>query len=269
MGRQARLKRERREQRELRQTERQERAKIGTNRGCLICRDHDGSFLSEEHPVPESLGNTEIVLPNGVVCDRCNNTVLSRLDEAVIQFFPVAVQRVLRGVPSKAGKPPLVRLRNGTLSLSDPSNVLLATEEKAAITVDPMPLPGGYKKFKMSITGGKRMTPRYASTLSRALLKAAIECAWIDHGEKVLGPEWDHVRDAVLGLERQGYFAVLRSGDPGDHQLQLQYVPHVREDGSLIVAVVVRFYGIVMGTDSRNPRPAEPFDPDTTLVVEF
>ncbi len=269
MGRKSRGKQERREAKALRLCEREKRAKEGVARGCLICRGHDGGFLSEEHPVPESLGNTEIVLPNGVVCDRCNNGVLSQLDATLQQFFPIAIQRVLKGVPSKAGKLPTARFSNGVLELSSPGNVVMNTNERKALVVDPTPLPGGYRKLKMSIAGGRRMTPTYASELSRSLLKMAIECAWLDHGEKILGPEWDHVRDAILGSKRQGYFAALRNGDPEDNQLQLQYVPQVREDGSLILAVVVRLFGLVMGTDSRNPEPLVEFDPEAAIVISF
>lgn len=38
--------------------------------GCIFCRRHDGGFTSREHVFPESLGNEEVVLPRGVVCDR-------------------------------------------------------------------------------------------------------------------------------------------------------------------------------------------------------
>jgi hypothetical protein len=46
--------------------------------------DREGPFKSREHPFPESLGSTEIVLPRGVVCDPCNNGPLSRLDQAFL-----------------------------------------------------------------------------------------------------------------------------------------------------------------------------------------
>jgi hypothetical protein len=269
MGRKSREKQERRHAKAERFRERQKRAQEGTVRGCVICRGHDGGFLSEEHPVPESLGNTEIVLPNGVVCDRCNHGALSNLDQTLQQFFPIAIQRVLKGIPSKAGKLPTARFRNGVLGLSSPGNIVMNTSERKALIVDPVPLPDGYQKMKMTVTGGRRLTPTYASELSRSLLKMAIECAWLDHGEKILEPEWDHVREAILGERRAGYFTCLRTGDPNDNHVQLQYWPVIREDGSLIVAVVVRLYGLVMATDSRNPKPIMPLDPDEAIVIKF
>ena len=40
---------------------------------CLFCRGDSTASRSVEHIVPESLWNTEHVLPPGVVCDACNN----------------------------------------------------------------------------------------------------------------------------------------------------------------------------------------------------
>lgn len=56
------------------------------------------------------------------------------------------------------------------------------------------------------------MTPEYGSELSRALLKIALECMWIDHLDEAFEARWDHVRAAVLGEPRQGLFAMRLKG---------------------------------------------------------
>src|SRR2546428_8977413 len=63
-----------------------EHAALPVENLCIYCLKSDGSFLSEEHIVAESLGNYDTVLPKGYVCDECNNGVLSLLDEALIKF---------------------------------------------------------------------------------------------------------------------------------------------------------------------------------------
>src|SRR5207249_1700021 len=85
------------------------RAKEGEARGCLVCRRSDGGFTTVEHSLPESLGNRDVTLPNGVVCDRCNNGVLSDLDQSLAEFWPLKIRRTFLGVPSKAGKIPVTR----------------------------------------------------------------------------------------------------------------------------------------------------------------
>jgi hypothetical protein len=61
----------------------------------------DGGITSEEHPVPESIGNHELVLPRGVVCDRCYNGPLAALDEALVDSFMIKCRRAEWGIPSK------------------------------------------------------------------------------------------------------------------------------------------------------------------------
>jgi len=84
-------------------------------RGCLFCKRKDGGFTTQEHIFPESLGNTELVLPPGVVCDRCNNEKLSTLDQTICDFMPISLRRTMLGIPSKAGKIPGFRFSEGTI----------------------------------------------------------------------------------------------------------------------------------------------------------
>jgi hypothetical protein len=93
----------------------QARVADGERRGCLYCRRSDGGFRRPEHPLGESLGNTEIVLLNGVVCDRCNGGVLSDLDKALGEFMPVKARRTSLGVRTKAGTIPETRFATGSL----------------------------------------------------------------------------------------------------------------------------------------------------------
>lgn len=54
---------------------------------CIFCRQDTSASRSVEHIIPESLGNTEHVLPRGTVCDRCN------------QYFSIKVEGPLLGSP--------------------------------------------------------------------------------------------------------------------------------------------------------------------------
>lgn len=40
---------------------------------CIFCHKDSSNSKSIEHIIPESLGNKEHILPNGYVCDICNN----------------------------------------------------------------------------------------------------------------------------------------------------------------------------------------------------
>lgn len=102
----------------------------------------------------------------------------------------------------------------------------------------------------MQMGGGHKMTPRYCSTVARAVLKTAFECAWIDHGEAILEPEFDHVREAVRGWPRDGFLLVGREGDPDHNGTELTY-GFAGAEGERGMWVVARYLGLSLATDSR------------------
>ena len=98
---------------------------------CIYCLSTEGSFTSEEHVVPESLGNDDAVLPKGFVCDACNNGVLSGLDSALIHFDPIAFLRVQHVPYTKAGKFPKANFSTFTFEKTGPRHLKLTPKSKA------------------------------------------------------------------------------------------------------------------------------------------
>lgn len=270
MGKQARLKKERRLERQERQRAKLARIAEGEARGCLVCRRSDGGFSSEEHPLSESIGSTEVVLPNGVTCDVCNNGVLAVLDRELADFFPIKLRRTMLDVKSKSGKVPVTRFARGTLRSTGPGSLvmnLLSPKDQSSFRQ--RSLGGNAVALNFNMSGGKRVTPRYASLLSRALLKTALECAWLDLGEEVLDTRFDHVRDVVLGKPRDGYLLVGRKPYPNDEGLRLDYFVEKDASGADFVGVVACLYGIVLVTNSRLPAPVLDVPDDFALLVTF
>jgi hypothetical protein len=257
------MKRERREQRAAAAQAGRRAEEEGMARGCLFCRRSDGGFASVEHIIGETIGNDTIVLPRGVVCDRCNNGPLSRLDEELANFLPIALARTLYGVKRKGGGWATARLGNGIVRRIDDTNVVFDTNSRKA-AVPRTDAPG----FKLNATG-RKLTPKYCQTLARGLLKIGLGCAWLDLGpERTLGPQFDHIRDIVLKGGHHGYFAIVRQALPEDRSVQIQYIP-VDRDGRTELAVAGQFYGTFIGTDSFNPEPVIPFDDEAAIVVKF
>jgi hypothetical protein len=227
-------------------------------RGCLFCRRSDGGFSSREHVLPESLGNTELVLPPGVVCDRCNNGVLASADKTLCEFFPLTMRRTLLGIRSKAGTVPETRFMKGRMASPAPAHIVIdVPNAKDSTTFQETGRSGGLVHMKLEMKGGHKMTPRYCSDVSRALLKAAFECAWLDHGELMLSEEFDHVRHVVLGEPRNGFLALGRTGDPEHNGLQVTY-GFWGPPGAQGMWVAAKCLGLDHFTDSRLAVPAEP-----------
>ncbi|MDE3202836.1 MAG: hypothetical protein KGQ66_01280, partial [Acidobacteriota bacterium] len=174
---------------------RRERQRLdGERRGCLFCRQRDGGFNSREHILPESLGNTELILAQGVVCDRCNHQTLSTLDPVICDFTPISTRRTMLGVPSNVSMPtrcvrvPFQRRDNGFLARrlrGGPDLTVPLQSTRRSHKRDRTPTDGRVL-LQWKFSGGRRLTARYASQLSRALLKAALECAWVDQGDMML-----------------------------------------------------------------------------------
>lgn len=274
MGRQSRLKVERRLERQRREREKRERAAEGEQRGCLMCRRGDGGFLSDEHPVPESMGNTEVVLPNGIVCDRCNGGPLSDLDKQLCDFFPVKMRRTMLGINSKAGKVPITRFATGSLrndGLTPDGQAALFFQVNSAndkTTLYEKSRVGQQVELGMSVKGGRPLTPRYASELARSLLKCAFECSWLDHGAMMLESRFDHIRAAILGEPYSGLLAMRRKGDPSDTDVRISYDFRQDEAGDAMW-VYGSFFGIRMFTDSRLAEPVNELSEDEVVTIVF
>lgn len=236
--------------------------------GCLFCRQTDGGFTTVEHVLPESLGNTTLTLPKGVVCDRCNNGPLSVLDQTLCEFFPIKLRRTMLGIESKAGRVPKTRFMTGELRNDGDDHLTITVDrENDTTTFREVARNGDEVELALSWRGGNKLTGAYATRLSAALLKAALECVWLDHGDQVFGTEFDHIRSAVLGGARDGFVAFVKEGDPNDNGLRLHY--DVIETGETQgLWAIGQCYGVSMATHSRLAVPLGPL-PDVIDTLTF
>lgn len=124
-------------------------------------------------------------------------------------------------------------------------------------------------RLQWNFTAGKPLTAPYASDLSRALLKVGLECAWIDHGEMMLEPRFDHIRHAVLGEPRAGHFTFGNRGDPNFTSGTLVYHLLPYEDDTWRMVVAACFYGVMIVTDFRLPEPPGDIPEGLLTTVTF
>jgi hypothetical protein len=83
--------------------------RVPTTPLCLFCRRDSSTSRSEEHVLPQSLGNTTLVLPPGVVCDDCNNYFARKVEAPLLGSDPMMSMRHLEHVPNKRGRVPSLR----------------------------------------------------------------------------------------------------------------------------------------------------------------
>ena len=70
---------------------------------CIFCDSEGNSFNREEHLIPESLGG-EIILPQGLVCDKCNNYFGHSVEKKALDSPPISFLRAMLSVQNKRRK---------------------------------------------------------------------------------------------------------------------------------------------------------------------
>lgn len=61
---------------------------------------------SEEHIIPFSLGNSEIIIPKGVICDDCNNYFAINIEKGFLAMDTISKLRSYHTISSRKGKVP-------------------------------------------------------------------------------------------------------------------------------------------------------------------
>jgi hypothetical protein len=94
---------------------------------CLFCKELSNGSRSREHIIPESLGNHTLILPVGVVCDRCNNYFAREVEKPFLELPLIRRLRYEQVVPTKRGRSPSLR----TLAASGGGATLTAANTRA------------------------------------------------------------------------------------------------------------------------------------------
>ena len=71
---------------------------------CIFCQKNSDSSKSVEHIIPESLGNKDIILPKGVVCDTCNQYFATKVEKPLLESTYFQNVRFRNNILSKKGR---------------------------------------------------------------------------------------------------------------------------------------------------------------------
>jgi len=144
---------------------------------CIFCLTKTGPFTSEEHIIPENLGNTDLILPIGLVCDKCNNSVLSPLDQSLMEYLPIALLRVNFVQHGKDGKLTKANFANAEVRRTKPNHILFKNKIGQQSITEIQKLEDGFTKISFKINGKNNI-----KLVSRALYKIALEIVALDMG---------------------------------------------------------------------------------------
>ncbi|HST51837.1 MAG TPA: HNH endonuclease [Pyrinomonadaceae bacterium] len=194
---------------------------------CIYCLTTEGSFTSEEHVIAESLGNDDAVLPKGFVCDACNNEVLSGLDNALINFEPVAFFRVQHVPYTKEGKFPKANFSTFTLEKTGPRHLKMTPKNKAGEIKNLKQIGDDLHSFNVEWKGKKINW----KLIGRALYKIALGMVAFKQG-----------RDQACNSKFDAARSFIREGQGVNNNLimQTRIKPHA--------SIHTRFYDLPEGT---------------------
>lgn len=73
---------------------------------CIFCQKNSDLSKTIEHIIPEALGNTEHILPKGIVCDSCNHYFGTKIEKKLLETLYFEHVRSRKMVQNKKGKIP-------------------------------------------------------------------------------------------------------------------------------------------------------------------
>lgn len=183
---------------------------------CIFCKAPSDAATSVEHVIPQSLGNSQIVLPRGMICDPCNNYIARKIEQPLLAHESFRNLRAWYRIPNKRGRhaslfgiiPGLDIGVNFRIGQDGPELQLERSGDSATIQAH---LEGAGENGLTAILFPRDMRPPERE-MSRLLAKIALEVFALRLSETPAGvehliddPHWDRIRRRV------------RVGDAPDH----------------------------------------------------
>ena len=169
---------------------------------CIFCRSDAGGFNTREHILPESLGGGDwAILPDGLMCDICQNRFGSEIEQQALSDYPFSFFRVFLGIPTKKGKPPWLDSWEGAIR---------ATSVPGHIGYDPS-APFERAAYDGSKTQMRLLAdPRKPHMVCRTLLKMGLEVVASDNRNDVFRSQYDMARSYALTGEKNSAWWYLQ-----------------------------------------------------------
>lgn len=174
---------------------------------CIYCLTTSGDFTAEEHIFPEALGNDELILPKGMVCKSCNNNVFSPLENALVEYPPIAMLRVYYVPHTKKGKLPKAEFGDVTIEKTKPHHIKWTAKEGANPFTKETELEDGWFEFNFHLETKK--VPDYTA-IHRALYKIALGMVALEKGQDyACSSRFETAREFISGKKTDAPNEVL------------------------------------------------------------
>ena len=228
---------------------------------CLFC-DNGKSFTTQEHIIPESLGNNDFILEREV-CDKCQKHI-SKIENYVLNKTPIGFWRTLLTIRTKKNKLPFVDFSKKNESKgvfpdysSHHDNIQFHTHPDFTtelVTSNPL------EKYLENENSGKLkcvITPKVIFEIGKFLGKVGIEIICHGNREKARLDKFKDIRKYVREGSMKGLWPIFHTTE-GDIKSLFEYF---EADGHLEERITCYSYKIfeieayiilnlLIGTDS-------------------
>lgn len=204
---------------------------------CIICKSVENSFKSVEHIFPDSLGNSDLILEKGFVCDICNSEILSKIDEDLQKFSPIAILKVFYTPFTKSGKLPSANFQNMSIVKSRANKIDIKFKDMST-KLRKEKLSGNIYKFNTTFRSG----PFNTINVLRSLYKIAYETLALKNGKDFILSDRYEITRAFIKNEIEPYNNVLILNNISPQNI-LQSTFIINENGTLFI---INIFGILL-----------------------
>lgn len=197
--------------------------------------------------VPESLGNKQIILPRGVVCDQCNNGILSQLDSSLLSSQLIGFYRTWLKIPNKTGQLSDTNYMNGIKMGHTKTGISMNVPDFSERHFKAEPQADGTVSIKMTLSAAH--TPTASKKMARALYKIGLGLIYLQDKDVALSKRYDEVRAIILGNKSFSGYLLVRSVAPPNPQSEMSF-RYVNLLGKTHVAIFqLNFFGLEFAFD--------------------
>ncbi|MCM2317621.1 MAG: HNH endonuclease, partial [Thermoanaerobaculia bacterium] len=230
------------------------------NPHCIYCLATDGAFTTEEHAVPEALGNDDAILSLGDVCDSCQRS-LAPLDQWLADFEGIALDRVIHTAHTKKGKLPRATFGNMQVEKVRPGAIRITATADEPPLIFEATQPDGLRRFRINVRGRK---PLDVHRLGRPLYKVGLAMVAFHAGRAAAcRPRYDAARAFIQGSRSFSNNLIVRTTSTPHDRLNSQLWDQCDGGGALFA---IDFWGVLFMLNLEEA-PVLTIDPAEPLAA--
>ena len=189
---------------------------------CIFCGSTTNTYKSKEHIVPDSLGGKDI-LPEGLVCDNCNNYFGREFEKETLDFEDIKFSRALERISNKRRRTPVANAKKVAIYLDRNTKPIRKSTPQMIKTI--------HRKASIHI----EFPQSKLGPLLRLLLKIGLEYFAIEQADDIFEPKFNRAKEVVRYPSRgRKWPLAIKTRSDGSSELYSHKFHRIHENNSVI-----------------------------------